>query len=241
MCRSRRYAHVVAGAAMLGVLLLTTAALGSFQGDLSTDLRKPEPRSLAPSSAQFEALIKERHPDILTHTFVGTPVVSVLVEPTGRITRSNLEVFTGPPSRFVASESQIARLAPTGRHVTNTGLEIVTVSNTAVIELFAITDSHELDRALVERFFPKVLKEGVPSGEGIWMLFDHEGRVLRTGEEHIELSKLRGMLELRFPGIQTASAASFPVVGRDGRPLRIRQSSVRVNCVWLANGSVVPK
>jgi hypothetical protein len=94
---------------------------------------------------------------------------------------------------------------------------------------------------LVERFFPKVIKEGVSSGEGIWMLFDHEGRVLRTGEEHIELSKLRGMLELRYPGIQTASAASFPVVGRDGQPLKIRQSSVRVNCAWLAIGSVVPE
>jgi hypothetical protein len=152
-----------------------------------------------------------------------------------------LEIFTGPPSRFVASESQIARLAPAGRHVTNRGLEIVTVSNTTVIELFAITDSHELDRALVERFFPKVIKAGVPSGKGIWMLFDHEGRVLRTGEEHIELSQLRGMLELRYPGIQTASAASFPVVGRDGQPLKIRQSPLRLHCVWLATGSVEPE
>ena len=236
-----RYAYVVSGAVVLGVLFLTTAALGLFQGASSTDLRKPEPSSLAPSSAQFEALIRERYSDILTHTFVGTPVVSALVEPTGRITRSNLEIFTGPPSRFVASESQIARLAPAGRHVTNTGREIVKISNTTVIELFAIMDSHELDRALVERFFPKVIKEGVPSAEGIWMLFDHEGRVLRTGEEHIELSKLRGMLELRYPGIQTASAASFPVVGRDGQPLKIRQSLVRLHCVWLATGSVVPE
>jgi hypothetical protein len=226
---------------MLGVLSLTTAASGLLQGDSSTDLRKPEPRSLAPSSAQFEALIRERYPDILTHTFVGTPVVSVLVEPTGRITRSNLEVFTGPPSRFVASESQIARLAPSGTHITDTGFKIVRVSNTTVIELFAITDSHELDRALVERFFPKVLKEGVPSGEGIWMLFDHEGRVLRTGEEHLEPQNLRRMLELRYPGIQTASAGNFPVVGRDGRPLKIRQSFVRLHCVWLAIGSVVPE
>ena len=237
----RRYAYVVYGAVMLGVLFLTTAASGLFQGDSSTDLRKPEPSSLAPSSAQFEALIRERYPDILTHTFVGTPVVSVLVEPTGRITRSKLEVFTGPPSRFVVSESQIARLAPAGRHVTNTGREIVKISNTTVIELFAIMDSHELDRALVERFFPKVLKEGVPSGEGIWMLFDHGGRVLRAGEGHIELSNLRRMLELRYPGIQTASAASFPVVGRDGQPLKIRRSLVRLYCVWLAIGSVVPE
>ena len=236
-----RIAQVVSGAVVLGVLFLTTAALGLLQSEASTDLRKPEPSSLAPSSAQFEALIKERYPDILTHTFVGTPVVSVLVEPTGRITRMNLEVFTGPPSRFVASESQIARLAPAGEHVTDTGFEIVKVSNATVIELFAITDSHELDRALVARFFPKVLKQGVPSGEGIWMLFDHDGRVLRTGEEHIELSNLRRMLELRYPGIQTASAASFPVVGRDGRPLKIRQSLVRLHCVWLAIGSVVPE
>jgi hypothetical protein len=235
-----RYAYVVSGA-VLGVLFLTTAALGLFQGDSSTDLRKPEPSSLPPSSAQFEALINERYPDILTHTFVGTPVVSVLVAPTGRITRLNLEIFTGPPSRFVASESQIARLAPAGTHITDTGFKIVKVSNATVIELFAITDSHELDRALVERFFPKVLKEGVPSGEGIWMLFDHEGHVLRTGEEHIELSNLRRMLELRYPGIQTASAASFPVVGRDGQPLKIRQSLVRLHCVWLATGSVVPE
>ena len=236
-----RYAYVVSWAVTLGVLFLTTAALGLFQGGVSTDLRKPEPSSLPPSSVQFEALLKERYPDILTHTFVGTPVVSVLIEPSGRITRVNLEVFTGPPSRFVASESQIARLAPAGTHITDTGFKIAKVSDTTVIELFAVTDSHELDRALVERFFPKVLKEGVPSGEGIWMLFDHEGRVLRTGEEHIELSNLRRMLELRYPGIQTASAASFPVVGHDGQPLKIRRSLVRLYCVWLAIGSVVPE
>jgi len=226
---------------MLGVLFLTAAASGLCQGDSSTELRKPEPSSLSPSSARFEALIKQRYPNILAHTFVGTPVVSVLVEPTGRITRSNLEVFTGPPSRFVASESQIARLAPAGAHITDRAFKIVKVSNTTVIELFAITDSHKLDRALVERFFPKVLKEGVPSGEGIWMLFDHEGRVLRTGQEHIELSNLRRMLELRYPGIQTASVASFPIVGRDEQPLEMQQSMVRLHCVWLAIGSVAPE
>jgi hypothetical protein len=74
-----------------------------------------------------------------------------------------------------------------------------------VLVVFGGTDSRALDRALVERFFPGVLAQGVSTGHGIWILFDHDGNVPRTGEERFESRDLRTLLETRFPGIRTVN------------------------------------
>jgi hypothetical protein len=68
--------------------------------------------------------------------------------------------------------------------------------------------------------------------EAIWILFDHESRVLRTGEEPIEPPCVRKALEERYPGIQISDVTVKPVLER-GRTLHL-------HCVWLERGSPLP-
>jgi hypothetical protein len=102
--------------------------------------------------------------------------------------------------------------------------------------------ARDLDRALVQRFFPQVLAQRAPLKEGVWILFDHEGRVLRTGQEPLEPEHLREVLEQRYPGIQTSDMTATPVVGPNGRPIKDAHGHpLQLTCVWLASGSPLPK
>jgi hypothetical protein len=81
-----------------------------------------------------------------------------------------------------------------------------------------VQGTHGSLTALVEHFFPKVLDQGVPTGFGIWILFDHDGKVLRSGEERFQSQELRNMLETRFPSIRTSDIAVARVDGPFSSP-----------------------
>jgi hypothetical protein len=182
-----------------------------------TELRKPAPNAGArPYRERFQSLIRERYPQLLTETVHGMPVVTVLFDLYGDIVRSDLTISSQPPGELAASEANFYRLGlPQGELLYVGAASVQTPTNTVLI-VFGGKSSRDLDRALVQRFFPQVLAEGAPLKEGIWILFDQEGRVLRSGQEPFEPDRLREVLEQRYPGIQTSDMTTTPVVGRDG-------------------------
>ena len=83
--------------------------------------------------------------------------------------------------------------------------------------------------------------KGAQLSQGIWILLDHEGRVLRTGQEHFKSGHLRQILEKRYPGIRTSDMTATPVLGRDGQTIRdMLGQPFQLYCVWLVAGSPLP-
>jgi hypothetical protein len=78
-------------------------------------------------------------------------------------------------------------------------------------------------------------------GQGIWVLFDYHGHVLRSGEESFEPADLRRMLEQRYPRICVSTVPGSRVVARDERPLRVVQQRLQLYCAWLAHDSPLPE
>ena len=105
--------------------------------------------------------------------------------------------------------------------------------------LFA--DSRAIDRVLAERFFPAAFEHGLSPGEGIWVLFDQNGAVLRTGQESFEPAKLIPILESRYPGIKSNQMTVTPVVDANMRPVGGSSGGELHLCsVWLDPGSPLP-
>jgi hypothetical protein len=187
-------------------------------------------------------LIQDRYPQLLTQAVEGVPVLTVLFNLYGEIVRSDLTISSRPPSELAASEASFRRFGlPLGDLQYVAAASIQTPANTVLV-VFGGLGSRSVDRSLVQRFFPQVLSQGVPLNEALWILFDHDGRVVRTGEEHFALGSLRSILENRYPGIRTSDITATPVVGPDGQPMKDPHGrSLQLTCVWLASDSPLPK
>jgi hypothetical protein len=215
---------------------------GTRAPSVTTELRKPPPNPGArPYRELFLALIRQRYPHLLTDTMEGTPVVTVLFNLYGDIVRSDLTISSQPPGELAASEASFSRFGLAQRDLQYVGASVVqTSANTVLIE-FGGTGSREIDRNLVQQYFPQLASSGLAPKEGIWILLDHNGQVVKTGQEHFEPEHLRELLEKRYPGISTSDMTLTPVTGPDGRPLTDPHGRpVQLTCVWLVSGSPLP-
>jgi hypothetical protein len=198
------------------------------------DLQKPAPDPQSqPYRDRLVALIEGQYPQLLTQKIAGTAMVTVLFDSDGTLAASNLEVLPTAVAALTVSEGQFARFGLTADDLKYIGISRVPLPANTVVVAFGGRDSRKLDLALVAHFFPEVLAQGVPTGFGIWILFDHDGKVLRTGEERFESQDLRKMLETRFPSIRLSDIA----VARVDGSLR---KGLQLHCVWLARGSPLP-
>lgn len=207
----------------------------------SVALRKPAPDAFAqPYRQRLEALIQARYPKLLSEKLPGTAVVTVLLESDGQVAATRLDISPEPLKQLTASESQFARLGVAVGELRYVGVADVDLPLNTVLVVFAARNSRQVDRALMERFFPRVLTEGLPKGEGLWILFDHDGRVLASGQD-LMASDVSALLESRYPGIRIANVAANTVYGRDGHPLAgADHDPLQLHCVWLAADSPVP-
>ena len=252
-----RYRKVLTGVSLAIAISLVLAAngLSAPTGDPSIALRKPAPSHDPAGPQKFAALLRDRYPELVTEKAAGTtPVVTVLFDHNGRVARTDMGFFRGSPEEFKPSKAQFGRvgLAPEvvgyiGEHVIDFGSNrILVVYTEKGAQRIPFTsnvfgDSRMIDRAIAERFFPRAFKQGVSLGEGIWVLFDHDGAVLRTGQESFDPSQLNHILESRFPGIKASDMTVTPVVDADWR--RIRNNSgdeLHLHSVWLDAGSPLP-
>ena len=208
----------------------------------AADLRKlPPAPEVQPYRQQLEALIEKRYPELLTQKITGTVMVTVLFEADGALIDTAFEIAPNDSQSLTASETQFARFGLSAGDLRYLGESRIQTPLNTVLVVFGGRDSHTLDRALIERYFPDVLSQGVAQQMGIWILLDHEGRVLRTGEEAFDSSALKTVLETRYPGIRTAEMTTSPVLARDGKPVtNSAGEALRLHCVWLAPGSPTP-
>jgi hypothetical protein len=102
-------------------------------------------------------------------------------------------------------------------------------------------DSRLIDRALTAHFFPNAFERGVSADEGIWVLFDREGTVLRTGQESFDPRNLTHMLEARYPGIKVSDVTITPVVDANMQPIKsVSGGELQLHSAWLDAGSPLP-
>ena len=209
--------------------------LKSPGADASTDLRKPAPDAQArPYQARLEGVIRERYPELFTRTVDGIPIVTALFDSQGNLLRTDLEVSSASASELGVSAASFRRFGVIASDLQYVAEASVQLPANTVVVAFAGIGSRELDRALVRRLFPQVFAQGTSGSEELWILFDHEGRVLRTGEEHFQAEHLRTLLEKRYPGIRTIDMTVTPVSNSRGRPLQL-------SCVWLSSDSPLPE
>jgi hypothetical protein len=208
---------------------------------VATELRKPAPDPHARLyEKRFEALVKARFPRLFTEPAHGTPVVTVLFDHQGRVLRADLAISSKSQSELVASETDFSRYGALAADLQYFGASVVHLPANSVLVVFA--GSRDVDRALVQRYFPHVFEKGKPLSDSIRILLDHEGRVLRTGREQLKAERLRGILEKRYPGIRTSSMTATAVVGQDGSAVKnILGAPLQLYCVWLAVDSPSPQ
>jgi hypothetical protein len=228
-------------ALMVSATLACSGASSLLAASDSIELRKPAPDASAqPDRDRLETLIRSRYPNLLTERLSGTAVVTALFEFDGRVAATRLDVSPEPLKELTASESQLARLGVSVGELRYVEVAQVDLPLNTVLVVFGARNSRDLDRALVEHFFPRVLTGGLPKGEEMWILFDHEGQVLASGQELMS-SDLTSVLEARYPGIRISSVVANTVYARDGRLLKgPDHEPLQLNCVWLAAGSPLP-
>lgn len=208
---------------------------------LAPELRKPAPDAQAlPYRERLETLIEVRYPRLLTEKLAGTAMVTVLFEPDGTLSGTNLEAIPQSSEPLTASEAQFARFGLAAGELKYIGVARIQLSLNTVLVVFGARDSRQLDHALVERHFPQALIEGLPAGQSIWILFDHAGQVLRSGQESVIAATLRKTLETRYPGIRTEAMTVTPVLGKAGAGHKELHASLQLYCIWLAADSPLP-
>jgi hypothetical protein len=206
------------------------------------ELQKPAPAAEAqPYRARIEQLLVTHYPRLLVERLSGAQTVLFLFNPDGSLAATALEEHATGQEALVASELQFARFGVSAGELRYIGAASLQLPLNKVVVVFAGRDSRQVDRALVEHYFPDALARGAPPGASLWILFDHEGRVLRTGSEHVDPAQLRKLLAQRYAGIALGDLTAAAVYGRDGRPVKnAQQETLQLYSVWLSSGSPVP-
>lgn len=226
---------MIRGASVIVALWCSVALAGP-------ELRKPAPDAAAqPYREHLTTLVKARYPQLLTEHMAGTPVVTVLLEADGHVVQTHLEIRSPESEPLTASEEQFYRFGALAGRLRYIGEARIDLPVNTVLVVFGGLDTRTVDRALVESFLPQVFAKTPPAHEGIWILFDHQGHVLRAGEERFDTGSLRSLLEKRYPGIRTSDMTLTSVIGQDGRPIKDSAGrALRLHSVWLADGSPLP-
>lgn len=235
------------------LVFVATGLTAPAVGGLTAELRKPPPGHAGAPPEKFVALIKERYPELGSQTVAGTPVLIALFNHDGSIARSDKDVFAGPPRDFKPTKALFERVGLTPEAVGPMGVQSLEFPKQTVLVAYTerndshkpstsnvFPDSRMIDRALAKRFFPGAVEQGVAAGEGIWVLFDRDGTVLRTGQESFNPDKLIPLLELRYPGIKATEMTVTPVVDANLHPKIPAGGELQLWSVWLDEGSPRP-
>ncbi len=215
-------------------------ALSSVTHSWAHELRKVPPSFWLQRTELIE-VIRERYPNLEKQDFSGTPLVTVLFSADGTVVATHLERLPDKASAPVASEAQFQRLGVTQGTLQYVGTARVAVGNSSPIVIFAARDSRDLDRALIEHYFPRAINERATDDRTLWILFDHDGRVIRTGSEVLNPKTFARTLEHRFSGIHTDEMMAVEIWSKDGKPVRNgAHHRLKLECVWLTGGSPVP-
>lgn len=231
--------RVVRRSLAVSVLLAVSVALAQ---SAAQELRKlpPDYPALA-YRMRITGVIAERYPALLAGNSSGTPVVTVLFNPDGTVAATRLETLGDGVRELTVSEAQFAPFGEAASHLQYIAAAHMALPGTTALVVFAQRDSHELDRTLVERYFPEIGTQKLPPDTRLWLLFTHEGTVVRSGEEPLDPGHFPKTLERRFPGVHTTESSLTAVIAPDGKPfLDTSRHPLQLECVWLSADSRLP-
>lgn len=252
--------------AFTGVLVILAASLGASAAALDPPNSTMELRKLPPSEVpaqqlnqRLQALVKERYPQFWQQQVSGAPVVNVLFKDDGSVDYSNSEIAAGSPEGLLGRQYYAQHLHMPEEEVAYVGLQRVVSPVTGQTVWVTFTqrkrpnspppknvlhgrDTRSIDRSLVQRYFPEALQGEVSTQTRLWVLFDSEGNVVRTGTDTSGPAALTEVLETRYPGIDTEFIHTSPVTNEEMREVKTASGEpLRLFSVWLRKGSPLPQ
>ena len=241
---------------------VSAAALGPPDPQYVSELHKAPPGGDASQqlNLRFEALVKERFQQLLQQRGTGTPVVNVLFNDDGSVDMADYGIAPENPEvsinktyfaqHFHLATDEVAFVGLQGVVSGTTGQRIIiaftqrkqsNVPDVPSAPLLGVPDTRSIDRSLVERYFPDAFRGVMSDQARLWVLFDSDGNVLRTGTDSSGPAALTGVLEAEYPGIKTQFITATPVT--DGHLQNVMTSSgesLELFSVWLQKGSARP-
>jgi hypothetical protein len=255
--KPRRQAWVLGLLCSLAASFVVTAAsLNAPATDSLAQIRKPINSPLPQYIRDFETMLNQHYPKLLTDKVSGTPVLVVLYDRAGKMERwGRAETFTGDPEEFTAPDSIFERFGVKQEELGWIAVQGMESKANKILVVFSyrkgpdsvrppaglFPDTSAIDRALVARFFPDAMQKGVAAGEGLWVLFDSEGNILRTGREPFEPNTLEQMLESRYRGIDITAITVSPVTRGDAQQVKNASGEdLQLHSLWLDPASPLP-
>jgi beta-lactamase regulating signal transducer with metallopeptidase domain len=255
--KPRRQAWVLGLLCSLATSFVVAAgSLNAPSADSLAEIRKPINSPLPQYIQDFEAMLKQHYPKLLTDKASGTPVFVVLYNSAGKMERWELaETFKGSPQEFTAPDSIFERFGVKQEQLGMIGVQGVESKANKMLVVFSyrkgpntsyppaglFPDTSAIDRAIVARFFPDAMQKGVAAGEGLWVLFDPEGNILRTGREPFAPNTLEQMIESRYRGIEISGITVAPVMREDAQHVKNASGEdLQLHSLWLDASSPLP-
>ena len=254
----RKYPALIAGLSLaLASYCLAAAAKIEVPANSTASVPlKPAPTPLK-LGGLFEQLLKSKFPGLLEEKVAGTPVVVALINDDGSITRAEKFISPEPIESVNASSATFAMLGldeESVPYVGNMGMRSPTDPSKTLLIVYTeratpgepfvskvAPDTRAVDRAIFKRYFSAAATNGIPAGDGLWVLLDHEGHVLRSGQEPIVPPQWNRTIESRFPGIRTEGLTVTPLTDEANNPLQDKSGkNLHLHSVWLAPGSPPP-
>jgi hypothetical protein len=224
------------------LLILLTFCTVSPALDLPI-LQKPPPSArMKPFRERVTALVRDRYAQLFTEKLPSSAALIVLFNSDGTIAGSDVQTYAANTLALTADATQFERFGLQDADVQYVGVDRINLPSGSVLVIFGARSSQSLDRALVQRYFPRVLAGGSSSDQTLWILFDHAGHVLSYGEETLIAIDLKEALEERFPGIRISDTSVAPVAVRDRAPGESCPGDrfAQLHLLWLAPDSPVP-
>jgi beta-lactamase regulating signal transducer with metallopeptidase domain len=253
----RRYPALIAASslALAGSCLFAATSVDAPTSIISVPI-KPAPTAW-PLGRAFEQLLNSKFPGLLEEKVAGTPVVVALINEDGSITRAEKFISPEPMENVNATKATFAMLGldeASVPYVGNMGMRSPNDPSKVLLIVYTelakpgetfvsrvAPDTRAVDRAIFNRYFSATAKKGVPAGDGLWVLLDHDGHVLRSGQESISPPQWNRTLESRFPGIRTEGITVTPITDAENKPLQdLGGKNLDLHSVWLAPGSPPP-
>lgn len=255
--KPRRRAWVLGFLCSLAASFVVAAAsLNAPSTDSLAEMRKPINSPLPRYIQDFEAMLKQQYPKLLTDKVPGTPVFVVLYDSAGKMERwEQAETFKGNPNEFTAPDSIFERFGVKQQELGWIAVQGIESKENTMLVVFSyrkgpntgyppaglFSDTSDIDRAIVARFFPDAMQRGVAAGEGLWVLFDPEGNILRTGCEPFAPNTLEQMLESRYRGIEISAITVTPVTRDDAQQVKNASGEdLQLHSLWLDPASPLP-
>lgn len=252
--------------ALTGVLVILAASCGASAAaldppDSTTQLRKLPPSQVPAQqlNQRLQTLVREQYPQFWQHKVSGAPVVNILFKDDGSVDYSNSEIAAASPEGLLGKEYYAQHLHMPAEEVAYVGIQGVLSPITGQVVWVTFTqrkrpnapqptnvlrgrDTRSIDRSLVQHYFPEALQGGVSTQVRLWVLFDSEGNVVRTGTDSSRPAALTGVLEKEYPGITPEFINASPVMNEQMQEVKTSSGEpLQLFSVWLRKGSPLPQ